>query len=238
MNRNMDGSALPRDASLVRRHTHGDGFGYGWLLVLILVSITFQLAAPETDVAQVITIGLQGLTLIAALHVSGVRTWLIHLAAGIAAIALLAAIGVLIGSGELDDGAGRLLGFLFVVLAPTAIVVGIVRQARRDHAITLRTMAGVLCVYLLIGSAFAFAYGIVSVVESGSFFAQQPDGDISDFLYFSFVTLTTTGYGDLTAAQDFGRSLAITEALIGQIYLVTVVALIVGNIGSTRLSRS
>ncbi len=90
-------------------------------------------------------------------------------------------------------------------------------------------MAGVLCVYLLIGSAFAFAYGIVSAVENGPFFAQQPDGDISDFLYFSFVTLTTTGYGDLTAAQDFGRSLAITEALIGQIYLVTVVALIVGE---------
>ena len=130
----MDGSTLPRDATLLRKHTHGDGFGYGWLLILILISITFQLAAPETDVAQVITIGLQGITLIAALHVSGVRTWLIHLAALIAAIALLAAIGVLIGSGELNDAGGRLLGLLFVVLAPAAIVVGIVRQARRDHA--------------------------------------------------------------------------------------------------------
>ena len=236
MKRGVDGSTLPRDASLMRRHIHGDGFGYGWLLVLILVSITFQLAAPETDVAQVITIGLQGLTLIAALHVSGVRTWLIHIAVVIAAVALLAAIGVLIGSGELDDGAGRVLGLMFVVLAPTAIVAGIVRQARRDHAITLRTMAGVLCVYLLIGSAFAFAYGIISVVEHGPFFAQQPDGDISDFLYFSFVTMTTTGYGDLTAAQDLGRSLAITEALIGQIYLVTVVAVIVSNIGRTSIA--
>ena len=161
----MAGSSLPSDAPLLRRHTHGDGFGYGWLLVLILVSITFQLAAPETDVAQVITIGLQGMTLIAALHVSGVRTWLIHAAAAIAVIALLAAIGVLIGSGELDDGAGRLLGLLFVVLAPAAIIRGIVRQARRDRAITLRTMAGVLCVYLLIGSGFAFAYGVISAAR-------------------------------------------------------------------------
>ena len=233
----MSGSSLPRDAPLLQRHTHGDGFGYGWLLVLILVSITFQLAAPESDVAQVITIGLQGLTLIAALHVSGVRTWLIHAAVAIAAIAFLAATGILIGSGELDDGAGRLLGFLFVVLAPAAIIRGIVVQARRDHAITLRTMAGVLCVYLLIGSGFAFAYGVISAVEDGTFFAQQQGGDISDFLYFSFVTMTTTGYGDLTAAHDLGRSLAITEALIGQIYLVTVVALIVSNIGSTRLQR-
>jgi hypothetical protein len=233
----MPGSSLPSDAPLLQRHIHGDGFGYGWLLVLILVSITFQLAAPETDLAQVITIGLQGVTLIAALHVSGVRRWLIHAAAAIAAIAVVGAIGVLIGSGELDDTAGRLLGLLFVVLAPAAIIRGIVLQARRDRAITLRTMAGVLCVYLLIGSGFAFAYGVISAADGASFFAQQHGGGISDFLYFSFVTMTTTGYGDLTAAYDLGRSLAITEALIGQIYLVTVVALIVSNLSSTRLQQ-
>lgn len=234
----MDGSSLSRDASRLRRHVHGDGFGYGWLLVLILVSIAFQLAAPDTDAAQVITIGLQGVTLIAALHVSGVRRWLIHAATAIAAIALVAAIGVLIGSGELDDAAGRVLGFLFVVLAPAAIVRGIIRQARREGKITLRTMAGVLCVYLLIGSAFAFAYGTISAIDDGNFFAQQHGGTISDFLYFSFVTQTTTGYGDLTAIDDLGRSLAITEALTGQIYLVTVVALIVGNLGRSRIHQS
>ena len=234
----MEGSTLPRDAPAWLRHIHGDGFGYGWLLILILVSIAFQLAAPDTDAAQVITIGLQGVTLIAALHVSGVRRWLIHAAAAIAAIALVAAIGVLIGSGELDDAGGRVLGFLFVVLAPAAIVRGIIRQARRQGSITFRTMAGVLCVYLLIGSAFAFAYGAISALDDGNFFAQQHGGTISDFLYFSFVTQTTTGYGDLTAADDLGRSLAITEALTGQIYLVTVVALIVGNLGRARIHQS
>ena len=95
----------------------------------------------------------------------------------------------------------------------------------------MRTMFGVLCVYLLIGTAFAFAYSTIAAFDDGSFFAQISGRDQSDFLYFSFTTMTTTGFGDLTAAHDLGRSLAITEALFGQIYLVTVVALIVGNLG-------
>ncbi len=127
---------------------------------------------------------------------------------------------------------------MFVSLAPASIVVGVVRQARRARMITLRTMFGVLCVYLLLGSAFAYAYGIDSAIGDGSFFAEIHGGNLSDFLYFSFTTMTTTGFGDLTAAHDFGRSLAITEALIGQIYLVTLVALIVSNLGQTPLQRT
>ncbi len=57
-----------------------------------------------------------------------------------------------------------------------------------------------------------------------------------DSLYFSFTTLTTLGYGDLTPAGDVGRMLAITEALIGQVYLVTIVALIVTNLGREQES--
>ena len=189
------------------------------------------MAAPETTWARVVTIFIQGFTLIAALTVSGVRRWLVHLAAGITALALLTATGILIGSGELDTSGGRTLGLLLILLAPPSILIGVVRQARRSGVITIRTMFGVLCVYLLIGSAFAYAYGIISVVDDGGFFAEIKGGDQSDFLYFSFTTMTTTGFGDLTAAHDLGRSLAIMEALIGQIYLVTLVALIVSQLG-------
>jgi hypothetical protein len=105
----------------------------------------------------------------------------------------------------------------------------------KERGISMHTMFGVLCVYLLIGSLFAFVYGIVSSIGSEPFFAQHGDVDTSqNFLYFSFVTMTTVGYGDLTAATSLGRSLAIAEALIGQIYLVTVVATIVGGLGSHR----
>ncbi len=225
---------LPDDAPAWRRHFHGDGYGYGWLLGLILFTIGFQMAAPESDGARIVTIGLQGFTLLAALRVSGVRRWLVHIAAVVTAIALLTATGILIGSGDLDAGGGRALGLMFVAVAPLAIAYGVLLQARRAQMITFRTIFGVLCVYLLIGSAFAYAYGIISVADDGTFFAEIFGGDQSDFLYFSFATMTTVGYGDLTAAHDFGRSLAVMEALIGQVYLVTLVALIVGNLGRAR----
>jgi Ion channel len=197
----------------------------------------FQMAAPEEEWARLTAIVLQGFTLIAALVVSGVRRWLVHLVAAVTVIAIVTAIGIVVGAGELDRGGGRVLGLLLVVIAPAAILVGIFHQARRAQRITLRTMFGVLCVYLLIGNAFGYAYGIVSAFEDGGFFAQTAAEGQADFLYFSFATLTTTGFGDLTPAEDLGKSLAITEALIGQIYLVTLVALIIGNLGRAAVPR-
>jgi voltage-gated potassium channel Kch len=87
----------------------------------------------------------------------------------------------------------------------------------------------------LIGLLFAVAYAVVQEVGGANVFTTAHDGR-DDFLYFSFSTLTTTGYGDVVAANNLVRSLAITEALGGQLYLVTVVALIIANIRSTRLS--
>jgi hypothetical protein len=172
--------------------------------------------------------------LLAALQVSGAHRWIIRVASVACAVAVLGALGLLIGSGELDDAASRLVTLMLVLLAPVAIVRGLIRQARAAGAITIRTMFGVLCVYLLVGMAFAFTYGAIEALTQDPFFHQIPHGDQSDFLYFSFVTLTTTGFGDLTAATALGHSFVITEALTGQIYLVTVVALIVANLGRPR----
>jgi hypothetical protein len=233
----MSAGDLPADASLWRRHLDADGYAYGWLLALILVSLGFQLGAPDEGWARAVTIALQSATLLAALHVSGAHRWLIRAATAAIVVAILSAGGVAIDSHEVGLEASRTISFMLVLLAPTAIAVGIVRQARAAGMITVRTMFGVLCVYLLIGQLFAFAYGMVEALGDPRFFAEIPGGTQSDFLYFSFATLTTTGYGDLTAAYDVGRSLAVTEALIGQIYLVTVVALIVANLGGRTRSR-
>jgi Ion channel len=117
----------------------------------------------------------------------------------------------------------------YVALTPIAIVTGLRKHFREEGGVTTQTMFGVLCLYLLVGLLFGVGFAVIEELSNDAFFTTGPaQGD--DYLYYSFSTLTTTGYGDLVAATDLGRSLSITEALLGQIYLVTVVALIVSNI--------
>jgi hypothetical protein len=211
-------------------------FRYGVVLTMILASLVFQLAAPEADWARLVTIVIQGLTLLSALVVSRVHPWVLRLSTAAVIAAVAASTAALVGFGTLGPTAARLITALIVALAPVSIVRGVIVEFRA-RGVSLNTMFGVLCVYLLIGSLFAFVYGVISSIGSQAFFAQGGDADsTTNFLYFSFVTITTVGYGDLTAASNLGRSLAIAEALTGQIYLVTVVAAIVGGLGRRRRS--
>ena len=90
-----------------------------------------------------------------------------------------------------------------------------------------------------IANFFASAFGLIAAVTDEPFFAQlqsSPDPATQiDYLYFSFVTITTVGYGDLTAAADLGRMTAVFEAILGQLYLITVVAIVVQNLGNEHL---
>jgi hypothetical protein len=205
---------------------------FGLVLVLILSTLTFQLAFPERGWARLLVVTLQGVTLIAALVASRIGKLHVRIVALGVATLVIVSLAILLGSGELSPTPARLLGVLLAAIAPVAIISGVLRHMRADGAVTVQTMFGVLCVYLLIGLLFSSGFGLIEALNNTPFFAHN--GDSSDFLYFSFATITTVGYGDLTAATDLGRSLAITEALIGQIYLVTVVALIVANIGNAR----
>ena len=100
---------------------------------------------------------------------------------------------------------------------------------------TVQTIYCGLSIYLLIGLAFAVLFAAVEDISSQTFFAHGQPGTPNDFLYFSLATLTTVGYGDLTAATDVGRAVAVTEALLGQFYLVTVLAVIVTNVSRRRI---
>ena len=86
------------------------------------------------------------------------------------------------------------------------------------------------CIYILLAMLWAFVYSTIGAFGSSPFFAQSANPTSADYLYFSFITQTTTGYGDLTAAGNLGRTCAVFEALSGQIYLVTIVALLVSRV--------
>ena len=103
--------------------------------------------------------------------------------------------------------------------------------------ISLITVLGALCIYVLLGLSFAFVFEAVGDLGSQPFFASQERGMRSDYVYFSFITMATVGYGDLTPQGGLGRALAVTEGLLGQIYLVTAVAALVGNLGRTPVPR-
>jgi Ion channel len=187
----------------------------------------------------VITIALQGAILLAALWISQARTGRLRVATVLVVAITAGSALAFAASGDADAAGARIMSFLLVAFAPVAILHGVVEHFRAERRVTLQTVFGVLCIYLLIGMMFAFTYGVIDDLSSAPFFAQlNGEGTTSDYLYFSFTTMTTTGYGDLTAAGDLGRSLAITEQLIGQIYMVTVVALIVGNLRRPAPQRS
>jgi uncharacterized membrane protein len=205
-------------------------YRYGLLLGLIAVSLSFQLAAPVADWSRLVTVALQGATLVLALRTSQARPLLVRVAAVAVAAALVGSVTAVLSGGDAGSDSTVLTSALLVGLAPAGIAAGVARNIREDQGVSIATMFGVLCIYLLLGMFFAFVYGTISTLGSAEFFAQQSNPTQADFLYFSYTTLTTTGFGDLTAATGLGRAVTISEALVGQVYLVTVVAAIVSNL--------
>jgi hypothetical protein len=123
---------------------------------------------------------------------------------------------------------------LWLAVVVMVTIAAIVRRVLRHPAVTVQTLLGSLSAYLLIGFLFMALYSAVAHLDRDTFFAAGQPVDSSTLQYFSFVTMTTTGYGDFTPATTAGRSLAVLEALLGQIFLVTLVARLVAMFGQLR----
>ena len=204
--------------------------GYGWVLLLVIVTFFFAASAPDEQWSRGVLVLLEGATLMLAIWTSGLSRD-IRLGGLIAVIGIAGLALSLLGSKSDYIGAVWIVNVALVGATILTVGLGIVDQGEVNR----QSITGAVCVYVLIGLMFTFAYGAAAAIGSGLFFAQGTDGTTSLRVYFSYVTLATLGYGDYTPAGNFGHTVAVVEALLGQLYLVTVVALLVGNLsGLTR----
>jgi hypothetical protein len=209
---------------------------YGLLLLATVLSVGVQGSVDPGPVQQVIVTGLAGAIVLLAFSAADLPRQLIWFAAGLAVAALAVAI-VRATARWIGEGAARTMNALLISLGPPAVAVGVVRNLRASGEVRLEAVFGVLCLYVLIGMAFGFVYGAIDRFGDGPFFAGGQPATVAHCLYFSLTTLATVGYGDFVARTDVGHTLAVSEALIGQIYLVTVVSLIVSNLGRPARPR-
>jgi hypothetical protein len=203
---------------------------FGGVLLLIGISFVFAASASDAPWTTSVLVLLESLTLMTALWTSG----LTHASFRFSLIFLAVAIGCAVIS--LVSGGSNLLGVVAVIsgVLTFCVIVVIGRVIVRKHEVDAQSIVGAICVYLLLGMLFLFCYGAVAQIGSGTFFAQGTDGTRALRLYFSYVTLATLGYGDYTPATNLGHMLAILEALVGQLYLVTVVAVLVTRLRIRR----
>jgi len=212
--RDADGRPVPR----VRvRH------GYGAVLSMIVVTYVLALGADRPWTVALLLVA-QAATAWQALRVSRARPGLRMAAAAVLLLALAAAAGNSIADNRLT-GLTFLAASLLYLLTPGSIV----RDIALNRGVDRETMFGALAAYLFIGMAFGFAYQCLAGLQPGPLFGDSGDPSLSQSLFFSFVTMTTTGYGNLVPASNPGQSIAVLEALIGQLFLVTAVAKVVEN---------
>jgi hypothetical protein len=202
---------------------------YGLVLGLTILAVLFSILAPETPAGRAVAILLQGLVLLAVI-VTARDTRATRGTAGAVTIAAIVVLAVLVGLKIVPRWVGA-AGTAIAVLAVLVVLTrGIVRLIR-ERGVTVQAVAGALTTYLLIGLEFALVVRVGVGLSAHPYFAQVSNAAVtqSQEIYFSFTTLTTTGYGDLSPAVSAGRALSVLEMLIGQIYLVTVIGLLVGN---------
>ena len=202
---------------------------YGLVLALIVASFVFISVAPNSNWADGVLLFLQSITLVTALWTSGVARTDSTLSLSLVTLSSLAVLGLLVFGGNGFAGAVGILSGLLTVATIGTVALGVIDQGEAN----VRAVTGAVCIYVLIGLVFVFLYGALAKLGSGNFFAQGTDGTRSLRLYFSFVTLATLGYGDYTPAGSLGRTLAVVEALFGQLYLVTVIAVLVSRMRRT-----
>jgi hypothetical protein len=197
-----------------------------YLALLILITITFfllavvdfnELGSVWEEAAMIAVSAVTALMLLLALAASGARRRTIQIAVIISLITITSSVGATLTDAVFHPG---LLWLGLVVAAPVIVM----RRIATHELVTTETVLGAVCAYLLIALAFSYAFLALDGPGNPFFGTVEPT---TAFPYFSLVTITTLGYGDLNPVTELGRILSGSEAVIGSIFLVVVVARLV-----------
>ncbi len=211
-----------------RRHrlmrTFSSPDSYGLVVLLILVTYGLSAALAESWVASLV-LAVQIATVWVALRASRARRSVRAVANVALAVAALAAFANLFFHYQIHGATvASWVSCLLYLAAPVSIVRHLVLRRTVDS----ETVLGAIAAYLMAGMFFAFLYHALGLSQTQPpFFGSQGPGTLSQDLFFSFTTLTTTGYGNLVPVGNPGQTFAVLEMLNGQLFLVTAVAKVV-----------
>jgi hypothetical protein len=198
---------------------------YGLLFVLLIVSYVLTGFGDSTAISVVFGFVLVAVFVLAALA-DGLPTLVTRAALVIAGLIVVAfAVATIAGDGDTGEG-------LFSAIAAAAqfTAVGLILYRISHHrTVSFQTVMGGIAAYALLGFAHGSLYEAIDLLGDADFFAEPVLH--GDYLYFSLVTLTTLGYGDLVPATELGKRIVTVEALVGQVFLVTLVARLVALLG-------
>ena len=207
---------------LVEAFSSPDSYG----LVLLLDSCDLCLVgSADSVVGGVLVLAVQIATAWVALRASQARR-LVRTVTDVAlAVAAVAAVANLFFQGEMQHGSlATWVSCVLYLIAPGSII----RHLVLRRVVDIQTVLGAIAAYLMAGMFFAFLYhGLGLSQTQPPFFGSQGTGTFPQDLFFSFTTLTTTGYGNLVPAGNPGQTFAVLEMLIGQLFLVTAVSKVV-----------
>jgi hypothetical protein len=209
---------MSRERWVQRAERVSDAFG----LVLVLVLTTYVLTSLLSNhgwSAVLLTVATSA-TSVVALTSAQARAGTVRAAVWLSGLTILLAAAAAIGGGRtwLNFASVVQIGLLTIAMG------AVLRRVVSTAEVGIRTILGAISVYTVLGILFTFLYGTVERIQGGPFFEGVMHPAASDFLFFSYTTLTTTGYGNLVPGGQPGRMLAGLEMMIGQIFLVTLVA--------------
>ena len=191
-------------------------------LVLLLVLVTYVIASLTRysgwSAVAITAAGCSSAAL--AFGSSGVKVPVVRAVTGLAILATALTMVQALGGPDAFLAAAALIQMLLLVGATYAVL----RSVLTELTVNFRTILGAISVYMIFGLLFTSLYVMIDRLQSGPFFAAEAGSHTGDYIFFSFTTLTTTGYGNLVPVAQPGKMFAGLEMLLGQIFLVTLIA--------------